>query len=123
MEISVPKIKFDEMKKCICGQQIAKGHVSNTVLFARSEYVIISGSGENGTSIAFVRAYQVVHLSKYNEKLKPLDYRMHFLEVDTGKREPTYNGMSIKHGRRALVFVGNEIHFHPHDGGTQTQLF
>lgn len=123
MEISIPRVKFEEMRHNVCGQHIAKGYILNTVLFAGSEYVITGCLESNKSSNPSVSAYQVVHLSKYKEALKPLEYRMHFLAVDTGKREHSYKGMLTKHGRRILVFVGEEIRFHPNDEGTQIGLF
>lgn len=120
MEISIPQVKFDEMSNNICGQQIAKGYISNTIMFAGSEYIIISGHGGNK---AHLSAYQVVHLSKYKGSLTPLEYRMHFLAVDTGRRARGYNGMLIKHGQRKLVLVGDEIHFFPSAEGMQLGLF
>lgn len=123
MEISVPKAKFEEMRLNICGQQIINGYVQNTVLLAGLEYIVTTGSGNNDGSTVHVIAYRVAHLSKYKGSLKPLEYRMHFLAIDTGRRARGYNGMLIKHGQRKLVVVGGEVRFYPSDEGTQLGLF
>lgn len=70
-----------------------------------------------------VFAYKVMPLNKYKGELKPLEHSRHFLAVDQGERERSYEGMVTRHAKRKLVFVGNQIRFTKTNEGKQTTLF
>lgn len=121
MKIQIPKVKFDEMQDKVCCQEITNGYVPTTVFYSGVEYVITGSLSKSENSEVF--AYRIVSLEKYRGKLEPLEYRRHWLAVDMKERERCYNGMRTKHGKRSVVFVGEEINFSPSHEGTQTSLF
>lgn len=123
-ELYVPAYKFDEMSIILDSMSLSESEkVKNTCFYDKKEYIITSARGSgDGRSYDFLEGYRVEVLSMYKGELKPLERGEHWVEVELGRRERSYEGRLIKNGVRKLVICEPYL-FYKTDALTQTSLF
>ena len=124
IQFQVPVQKFEAMaKSCSCQSICESQKAKETVFWQNQEYVICSAIGNGtGTGWASIGGYAVTDLEKYKGDLKPLQYDLHYVEVNAGNRERAYTGMMLICGKRKLVML-DKVKFTPVEKGKQLDLF
>ena len=122
-KIVLSQPQFDLFTKKYVAHQLGgpKGP-SKSVIFQNKRLLVVGLTGSGLKGYKTIDAHEIVPVSQYRGKLKPLGYSAHWSAVNKGKRARCYTGMKITFKKAKWVFTGPRYIFRTDGSGRQLIL-